>query len=250
MFQDILLSHWQWGILIVAAMLTGFSKTALSGVMLLVVPILASIFGGKISTGILLPMLIIGDLFAVKYYNAHADWGKISKLMPFTVLGVFAGVFVGNFINDQQFSLLISIIVMACVAILVFFEVKGEKIKIPNNLSVSLIAGVTCGFTSMIGNAAGPIMSIYLLAMGYKKNDFMGTSAWFFLILNLIKVPFQIFVWHNLTFQTFKFALVLSIPIAVGAIIGIIILKKINEVLFKNIVMLMTALAAIKLMIF
>lgn len=248
--QDFALSGWGWGVVLMAAFLIGFSKTAISGVMLLAIPILAGIFGGKVSTGMMLPMLIIGDIFAVNYYHTHADWEKIRKLIPFTALGVILGAVVGHLINDAQFSVLIAITVLVCLGLLILFEKKGDTLHIPNHIGVSLAAGIACGFTSMIGNASAPILSIYLLAMGYKKNDFMGTSAWFFLLLNAFKIPFQVFVWHNITLQTLEFSLILAIPIAIGAFTGVVVLKRINEDAFRKIVMVMTALAAIKLIFF
>lgn len=250
MIEFFMLDPWQIGVLVIAALLVGFSKTAIGGAMLLAVPMLAGIFGGKASTGIMLPMLIIGDVMAVTYYRAHADWGKIKDLIPFTLLGVVSGALVGKFINDAQFSMLIAITVFVCLGLLVWFDRKGEDIHIPNHMSVSIAAGIAAGFTSMIGNAAAPIFSIYLLAMGYKKNDFMGTSAWFFMLLNLSKMPFQIFLWHNVTLSTLKYALILAVPIIIGAIVGIVVLKRINEGIFRKIVMIMTAVAAVKLMFF
>ncbi|MDN5352718.1 MAG: uncharacterized protein PWQ12_1639 [Clostridiales bacterium] len=243
------LSLWQWVIVVFAALVVGFSKTAISGTVLLVVPVMAGIFGGKASTGILLTMLLIGDVFAVRYYHRHADWGKIARLMPFTVLGIVTGAITGKYMNDRQFLITIAISVLFCLGLLLYLERKGNDVKIPNGIVVSAIAGLLSGFTSMIGNAAAPIFSVYLLAMGFTKNNFMGTSAWFYLLLNALKMPFQIFLWHNITFAGFKLALVMIVPILIGATIGIFTLKRLNERVFRYIIMIMTAFAAVKLLI-
>lgn len=237
----------QWIWIIIAAILIGFSKTGIGGAMMMVIPIVAAVFGGKQSTGIILPMLVVGDIFAVKYYNRHADWGNIRKLLPWTLIGVVLGVVVGNSINDQQFKLLIAISVLICLGILIYSEIKGDNIKVPTKLWFYALVGIACGFTSMIGNAAGPILSIYLLARAFKKNTFMGTSAWFFLILNLTKVPMQIFFWHNINLQTLILDFIMIPAIMVGAIAGIMVIKRINEKPFRYTIIVMTALAAIKL---
>ena len=110
-FHTFNLSMWQWVWLVVTAFLVGFSKTGISGFLMPVIPVLASVFGAKESTGIILPLLIIGDVFALYYYNRHADWGDIRKLLPWTFAGLLLGVIVGNFINDRQFKAIISIYV-------------------------------------------------------------------------------------------------------------------------------------------
>ncbi len=104
---------WQFGLIVISALLIGFSKTGIGGVVMIAIPILALAFGGKVSTGIILPMLIAGDILAVAYYHRHADWPGIRRLLPWTVLGLLAGILVGNMINDRQFTLLIAATIFA-----------------------------------------------------------------------------------------------------------------------------------------
>lgn len=145
--------------------------------------------------------------------------------------------------------MVISISVMLCLFILIYTERKGENFKVPRNKWFYALAGIATGFTSMIGNAAGPIFSIYLLAMNFKKNDFMGTTAWFFFLINLSKVPLQIFFWHNISFKTIFLSIGMLPAIALGAFLGMIMIKKINEKSFRYIIIGMTAIAAIRLLI-
>jgi uncharacterized membrane protein YfcA len=105
------------------------------------------------------------------------------------------------------------------------------------------------GFASMIGNAAGPIFSVYLLALGFKKNNFMGISAWFFFIINLSKVPLQIFVWKNIDAASLLTTAIMIPVITIGAVLGAFILKKINDKYFRYLVIVMTGIAALKLLI-
>lgn len=239
----------QWLMVIIAALVVGFSKTAIGGITMLVIPFLASVFGGKDSTGIMLPMLLIGDLFATWYYRKSVEWKKVFLPLPWAVLGIILGAIVGNYISDKVFLALIGIIILLCLGILVYTEIKGKNLKVPEKAWFYILVGVLSGFASMIGNAAGPIFGIYLLALGFKKNNYMGTNAWFFFIVNLIKLPLQIFVWHNIGIRSATIAVVMLPLIALGAVLGFYILKKINEKIFRYIVIAMTAIAAIKLFI-
>ena len=243
------LSVWQWVWVIIAAFLVGFSKTGISGFLMPVIPILASVFGGKESTGIILPLLIVGDAFALYYYQRHAEWSNIIKLLPWTYLGLIIGVITGSNVNDKQFKMFIAVSVILCLIILIYMERKGEDFKVPKGAWFYAAMGALSGFTSMIGNAAGAIFSVYLLAMDFKKNGFMGTTAWFFFIVNLSKVPLQIFFWHNISFKTLGVTIGMIPAIAAGALLGAMVIKKVNEKQFRILIIVMTAAAAIRLLI-
>jgi uncharacterized protein len=242
------LTVWQWGWVITAAFLVGFSKTGISGLTMLVIPIIATIFGGKESTGILLPMLMVGDVFAVYYYNRHAEWSNIRKLLPWALGGIALGVIVGNYINDRQFKAIIAISVIICIAILIYTEKKGDNLKVPKGAWFHALMGVASGFTTMIGNAAGPIFSIYLLTMGFKKNNYMGTASWFFLIINFSKMPLQIFFWKNISLRTAILGACMIPVITIGALLGAVVIKRLNEKPFRYIIIGMTAVAAVRLL--
>lgn len=155
---------------LVAAFLIGFAKTGISGVSLISIPVLAAAFGGKESTGVILPILIVADIFAITLYRRHAKWSDIKKVLPWALAGLLIGVMVGKLINDRQFKILISVTVLICLALLLYMEKKGEEVKVPQKAWFYIVTGVVVGFASMIGNAAGPIFSVYLLALGFKKN--------------------------------------------------------------------------------
>lgn len=247
------LTHWlgvtplQFGLIGFAALLVGFSKTGIGGVTMIAVPLLATVFGGRASTGIMLPMLVIGDAMAIAYYHRHADWAGIRRLLPWAILGLFAGIFIGNLINDRQFSLLIAFSVLVCLAILIFLEAKKGKLQVPDSVAFYAIIGLGAGFTTMIGNVAGPIFAVYLLARRYEKNSFLGTSAWFFAIINVTKLPLQIFFWKNISVQTALLDVVMIPAILVGAVLGAIVVKRIPEKPFRWLVIAMTVIACIRL---
>ena len=208
---------------------------------MIIVPVMANIFGAKASTGILLILLIQADLFGVYYYNIHADIKKLIRLIPSTAIGVITAVLVGEFISAESFQLLLgTIIVLGIVLMLIGIDVKKSKIA-------SVIIGYFGGFVTMFSNAAGSILSIYFLSMGFDKNKFIGTAAWFFFLVNLFKVPFHTFVWHTFSIEILLFDLALYPFILIGAILGVWIVKKIPERPFKIFVIISVLLSTINL---
>lgn len=244
-FPDLETGQWAW--IILAALLIGISKTGIGGLLTLVIPILAAVFGGKASTGIILPMLIAGDVFALFYYKHDAKREDILKLLPWTLLGLIFGLIIGGYINDEQFKGLIALSVLLCLFLLIYFEKKGDQLKIPDKTWLHALVGILSGFTSMIGNAAGPIFSVYLLAKGANKVNFLGMTAWFFFIVNVTKLPMQVFIWHNITVQTFVLTGLMIPFIGIGAVSGAFIIKRINEKAFRYLIIAMTAIVSVKL---
>jgi uncharacterized membrane protein YfcA len=227
------------------AVLIGMSKTGVPGVSMIVVPILAMIFGGKASTGLLLPILIIADVFAVTYYHRHAEWKPLLKALPWALLGLLIGLWTGEMVNDLQFKQIIAISVFLSLGLMVW----NDKIKKRPDISIhplyAPLFGILGGFATMIGNVAGPVFAIYLLALHLPKKNYIGTNAWFFAIINLIKLPLQFFVWNNISYETIKINM-FTIPwIFAGAIIGITLVKKINETTYRWAVLVVTFISAL-----
>lgn len=236
-------------VVMLTAFLVGFSKTGVGGVLMLVIPVLASAFGGKDSTGVLLPILLVGDVFAVWSYRKSIDGKKALAPLPWALIGLFIGAVVGRVIDDQVFVILIGVIILFCLGVLLYTEKMGKNAGLPTGTWFYVTAGILSGFATMIGNAAGPIFSVYLLALGLQKNDFMGTTALFFFIINSIKVPIQVFAWHNVDLQSFILAAVMLPMVALGAALGLFVIKKINEKIFRYLIIGMTALSALRLFI-
>ena len=238
----------QLALLIGAAFMIGFSKTAISGATLPAIAMVAYTFGGKLSSGIMLTMLIVADVIGVSYYGRFVKFRDVLVTLPYAIIGIILGALVGNTLNDAQFKLLLGMVVILCLVLLIYMEFAGKKVQVPNNIFVHIVVGVVCGFSSMVGNAAGPIFSVYLLSCGFEKNRFIATAGWFFFIVNLIKLPFQIFMWNTITFSTLQYTLYMMPVILLGAVFGILVVKRINEKVFKNLVILMTAIVAVRLM--
>jgi uncharacterized membrane protein YfcA len=236
-------------ILVLCGLLIGMSKAGVPGVSLIVVPALAFIFGAKQSTGVLLPMLIVGDFFGVAYYRRHADWKHLYKVFPWAIIGLLMALWIGNIVNNEQFKSLIAILVFLSIGLMIWQDNRKGKLIIPGKWWFAAIMGILGGFATMIGNVAGPVFAIYLLAMHLPKNNFIGTGAWFFLIINLIKFPLQIFVWHNIDINTLSINLLAVPTIILGVFLGIKIVKVISDKTYRGFVIAITAISAFLLLL-
>jgi uncharacterized membrane protein YfcA len=239
----------QWMLLVVCAMFIGMSKVGVPGVSMIVVPTLAIIFGGKASTGILLPMLMMADVFGVSYYHRHAEWKYLWKMFPFAFIGIGLALWVGEVVNDEWFKNIIAILVFVCIALMLWKDRgKGRNI-FPDTWWFAASMGILGGFATMIGNVAGPIFAIYLLAMHLPKNSFIGTGAWFFMIINISKFPLHIFIWKTIDWTTLKLDILLLPGIALGAFLGVWLVKKLSEKFYRTAVIAVTAISALLLLI-
>ena len=243
------LTFLQLALLALSAMFTGMSKVGVPGVSLLAIPFMAIIFGGKQSTGVLLPILMMADFFAIAYYRRHAQWKYLVKILPWAFVGLGLALWVGKIVNEQQFKELISIVVFICIGLMIWRDRKKDKQYIPDNLWFAAMMGVLGGFASMIGNAGGPIFAIYLLAMKLPKNNFIGTTAWFFIIINFSKFPLHLFVWKTISWSTLTIDLVTFPAVAIGALLGVWFVKILPEKTYRTFVFIVTAISAFILVI-
>jgi uncharacterized membrane protein YfcA len=230
------------------ALCVGLSKTGVHGAGNVAVPLLAVVFGGQQSSGVMLPLLCLADVIGVWYYHRHASWDHLRKLIVWAIAGVLLGTFIGGMIDDHTFKMVMVGIIFVSVAIMIWME-RGHKEDVPDYFWFAALCGVGAGFTSMIGNLAGAFTAIFLLAMRLPKNTFIGTSAWFFMMINWIKVPFHVFVWKTITWDTFFLDLTAIPVIALGAWLGIIIVKKLSEGAYRWFIIVMTLIAAVFMML-
>jgi uncharacterized membrane protein YfcA len=247
----------QWIIGAAAALMVGVSKTGVPGVGIFVAPMLASIFGGFQSVGIMLAMLIFGDCFAVLWYRRHAHWDKILGLLPWVVAGIAIGAIAMWKVGESKstkdvLGVVIGIMVLLMLALYLIQDRLHERFT-PKSPAGIAGTGLTAGFTTMVSNAAGPIMSIYMAAQKLPKKEFMGTLAWYFFMLNLFKVPICVYLTHVhpnkpiITGRSLLFNLIISPVILVGVFIGKWLLPRVSQEAFDRAVLGLAALAAIKL---
>jgi len=233
-----------------AAFLTGFSKTGMVGLGVLIVPLMAKVFPAKASTGALLPMLIFGDLFAVAWYRQHAQWRVLARILPWVLPGLVIGTVTLKFTSSEALSHIMGWIILLLVALQIVRERGGEWLeeRLPRVWWFSALMGTLAGFTTMVGNLGGPIATVYLLSMGLEKREFMGTGAWYYLIGNLAKVPFSAGL-GLITARSLLFDLKTAPVILIGAVVGILTFRLIPQKWFNRAVLLLAALAAFQLLL-
>lgn len=252
----------QWIGAVIAAFGIGLSKTGLSALGILAVAVFALAFPGTDSPGIVLPILISADIVAVASYRKFADWSHLWGLYPWTALGVVLGALLMSHlanvpralkeVSNNEVSHLIGAILIVLIVVQAVRKMQtkraGKSVDPPRSRIFAGVMGLMAGFTTMVANAAGPIMILYLLASGLPTMQFMGTGAWFFFSVNLFKVPFSV---HSKMMSAHTvLADIPLIPFSIlGAFFGKPILARINQDTFENVSLALTLVAGLKLLL-
>jgi uncharacterized membrane protein YfcA len=240
-----------WVFAALGAFMVGVSKAGITGLSILSIALFNHVFpSSKQASGLVLPLLIFGDFVAVFSYRKHTQWHYLWRLFPWTAAGVVLGYFTLGRISDHSARITIGWIIVSLAA-LSFWR---RQTSAPNDeaaifhWSVGAVIGVTAGFITLIANAAGPLMAIYLVAMRLPKMEYVGTAAVFFMLLNLFKVPFMVDL-GLITVQSFSFNLALAPAVLLGALAGRWLLKRVNQNLFERLVLLLSAIGGILLIL-
>jgi uncharacterized membrane protein YfcA len=241
---------WQWVLLVLGAITAGFSKTGIPGTSIFFVAIFAIIMPARQATGLVLPLLIFADMFAFVVYRKNLEWRRVGRLLPWAVGGVVLGWAVLARTNDLQTARMVGAVIAVMLALHLW-----RKWRAPDEAAARLpvwfgpFAGVLAGFATMVANAAGPVMTLYLLAMRLTKLEFLGTGAAFFLLINWIKVPFSAQL-GLLTAPSLTLNLWLLPAVAAGALAGPWVVKRVDQAAFEKWALILTALAVAKLLLF
>lgn len=248
------LSTAEFAALAFAALLVGFSKTAVSGANTVSLAIFAAVLPARASTGVLLPILIVGDVLAVLTYRRHAHWPTLWKLFPAVGAGVVLGTLFLVWADDQIVRTSIGAILLLMTAVTIWRRRTVDKDDEPDTITTragrakARSYGVLGGFTTMVANAGGPVMSMYLLSAGFRKLGFLGTSAFFFLIVNVSKVPFSVGLGlidaHSLLLDA-----ALALFVVPGAFLGKWAVNRINQTLFEQLVIAATIVGGLQLLL-
>lgn len=233
-----------WILAATAAFILGISKSGIKGIEIIIVTMMALAFGAKESTGLLVPLLVIGDIFAVIYYNRHARWSYIARFLPWMLAGLLLGVLIGHELPEKVFKMVMVIVILASVLMMYWWD-KRKSGVVPTHWAFGGLIGVLAGVTTMIGNLAGAFSNIYFLAMRLPKNEFIGTAAWLFLIINVVKLPFHFYIWETINKESLLINLKLVPLILVGLFVGVRLVKLIQEGLYRKMILLLTALGAV-----
>jgi uncharacterized membrane protein YfcA len=255
----------QWILAVVAALCLGMSKTGFTGMSMLGIALMAEVWPARESTGVILPMLIFGDFFAVMLFSRHALWSEVWRVLPPAVVGVAIGFDIFRLLPATIFGPVIGWIILGLVCLQLWQrseaasrppeELPGEKVPPVNsdqhrgNLGLTSLRwslGALAGITTMLANAAGPVMTVYLLMMRLAKYEFMGTSAWFYCIINLTKLPFS-YSLGVINLNSLGFNLILLPAVTAGALAGRWLLKLVPQLWFERILLASAALAAVRL---
>ena len=240
---------WQWAAWIGFGICMGLLKAGFNGITVVMVPVMALIFGARESTGINLPLYCFGDLLAVIYYRRNAQWKYILKLLPWTLAGFALAILAERIVPVKAFKYLIGSCIIASLIVMVWNDFKGKKGLPPSGWWFSAIFGAAGGFATTVGNIGGPLFSVFLLSMRLPKKSFVGTVAWFFFFINILKLPIQIFLWKNITVQTLLFDLTLIPVIIAAGVLGIYLIRIIPEPVYRKTIMILTFISSILMFI-
>lgn len=244
MFHYVQLEGWQWLLAATGVFMIGMGKAGLKGMDMLSVTILAIVFTSKGSTGVVLPLLCLADIVAVWYYKRHVKWEYFFRLIPWMLVGILIGVWAGNQMAEIVFRKIMAAIILITILIVVLVEFRLKQ-GVPHHPVFAGTVGLMAGFTTMMGNLAGAFANIYFLAMRTPKNDFIGTTAWIFLCVNLFKLPFQVFVWKNIHISTLCTDLLLVPVLGIGFWTGLKFVGLLNEQVFRKVVIGLTILGGV-----
>ncbi|MFI6938181.1 sulfite exporter TauE/SafE family protein [Streptomyces sp. NPDC050418] len=243
---------WEFIALALAAGLVGFSKTAVSGANTVSLAVFAALLPARESTGVLLPILIAGDVLAVLTYRRHAHWPTLWRLFPAVGVGVVLGTVFLMWADDDGVATSIGAILLLMAAVTVWRRraAARQEEKAPAAAArwKAPSYGVLGGFTTMVANAGGPVMSLYLISGGFRKLGFLGTSAWFFLIVNSSKVPFSVGL-GLIDKESLLLDAALVLFVVPGAWLGRKCVERIDQLLFERLVIAATVVGGIQLLV-
>ena len=241
-----------WVLAALCGLVVGMSKCGLAGLSSIAIPLMPMIMPAKASTGVMLPVFILGDAMGVAHFNRHANWKLLWRLIPAALVGILVGFWLLKqpWLDDKAIRKSIGVIVLVICLMNIFkkhLNLSFGEGRGGLSFAIACLFGVMAGVTTMVANASGPIMVIYLLAMGLKKEEFIGTSAWYFMLLNWIKVPLMIRL-DMINPDSLMFDFKLAPVILIGGIMGICLTDRLSEKNYKLIVQVLTVITAIKLL--
>lgn len=243
-----------WLLLAFGALLVGFAKTAVGGAGALAVAAFAAVLPARESTGALLPLLCLGDIIAVRLYHRHADWRLLVRLLPGVLPGLLLGAWFVGAVDDMVMRRSIGGVLLVMSAAQLWLRRTGiamvsEEASRPKpHAALTVSLGVVAGFATMTANAAGPVTTLYLLLAGLPMLAFLGTAAWFYLVVNAVKIPFSAGL-SLLSADSLRVDAVLAPALAIGAALGVALVKRIDQQQFERAALALATVAAAALLI-
>lgn len=237
-----------WIALMVGAAVIGLSKAAIPGGTMIAVALFAAVLPARGSTGAVLLLLIVGDAFALWAYRHHADLKVLVRLIPAVLAGLVVGGLFLFVASDLLVRRAIGILLLIVVAVTLWRRrrsaVRRAVERVPHSGRIAAaVYGTLGGFTTMVANAAGPVMSMYFLSIGFPVKTFLGTAAWFFAVVNVGKLPLLASI-GIVTADTVVLAALLAPVVIAAAFGGRVIAGRMNQMVFERIVTVTTVAAA------
>ena len=244
------MTAFQLFILAASALLVGVNKSGIPGLGMLPVILLAVAFDTApgFATGVMLLMICAGDIFAVSYYRKNADWKIVLRLLPYTMLGLALGFVTLRFLDrPEHLRILIGWIILLLAAVHLVRIAFFRHADVPSHWAFSAVVGLAAGFTTQVANAAGPVMALYLLSMKLPKDRYVGTCAWFFMIMNWTKLPVFCFE-GRVTLAALRTVVPVLPLIVIGAVLGVLFVKRAPQKFFEAVVEVIVIVSAVKLL--
>jgi uncharacterized membrane protein YfcA len=237
----------EWIFAILSAACVGLSKSGFGAMAIPGILLMTRVMPARESTGVILPMLILADCFAVQAFRRFTVWRLLLKILPAAVLGVVFGWWLMPRIPAGFFTPVIGWIILALLGLTIIQKCSNRlQETAAEHPAVAWPLGLLAGISTMLANAAGPAMTVYLLASRLPKYEFVGTAAWFFFLINLIKVPFSASL-GLINPQTLLFNLALAPAVLAGLFTGKFLLGKINQTVFEWLLIGLSLLGALRL---
>lgn len=239
----------------VVGFIIGFSKTSVGGLAAIAVAVAALAMPAKESTAAILAVLIAGDLVAVRLFGRHVDWSLLRSLIPAVLPGLVLGTLFLSVVSDEVLRRSIGVMLLVLVGMQLWLgqrrrsrpREEGEQSRADHPVT-AWITGTAAGFTTMTANAAGAVMTLLFVAKGVEKSRFIGSIAWFFLGVNLAKVPFSVGLglmqWDDVWRAVIVFPLVV-----LGGFAGRALVRRLAQHQFEIAVLLGSAIAALVLVL-
>lgn len=240
-------SQAQWIFAILGAFGIGVAKSGFAGVSLLHVVIFAWLFGARESTGVVLPMLLLGDVLAVCAFRQHARWEYVRRMLPPAIAGIVAGWLLMHRLSGEAYKPLIGGIILVLTVLQLCRQARPALFeRVPHRAWFAWTMGSLAGATTMLINGAGPIMALYFLSLALPKFELIGTNAWFFLVVNGLKVPFSASL-GLIHANTLQLNAMLVPAVATGLFVGRWLVHRVPQRLFDGLLLLFAAVAALRL---
>lgn len=239
-----------WILVSIAAYCIGVSKAGFSGISLISVFILADLLGAKESLGFALPMLIIADLLVYPAFRKYSSWKSVWRLTWPALVGMALGVTIlGNLDNDAMRKV-IGVIILTMTFTQLIKRLEPDKFfALACTKKFGFFCGTAGGVATVLANAAGPIMQIYMVSRRMEKMELIGVGARFFLIINILKLPLGAGL-DLITTQSLISNIILSPAIAIGVWSGHRLITVISQKAFEMTVIVFAAIAGIRLCFF